>query len=135
MSCLQLVMRIKQSIWGCNALPPNWRYYLSWLLGKGSHSKCTNVHGYILDKTHGKSWHWLSDNHDFTKLLCYMGPQPWENTKLVLRSSMTSTYRWDLKVVKYSLWIESLLIEVGDNKCSQDKHHISHGFETKYPFE
>ena len=41
----------------------------------------------------------------------------------MLRSLVTLTHGWDPKVVIYSLQIVSLLIKVGDNIYSQDKHY------------
>ena len=29
-----------------------------------SHGECTSVYSYILDKTYGESWYWLSSRHD-----------------------------------------------------------------------
>ena len=66
--------------------------------------------------TYDESWHWLSCSYDLTKLLYCIGSEPWEDTKLMLRSLVTLTYKWDPKVViYYSLWNESLEMETDDN--------------------
>ena len=92
---------------------------MSWLSGWVSHDEYINVCGYILNKTYNKSWHyWLSSNYDFIKLLFYIDSQTRENIKLVLRSLIVLTYGWNLKVVRYSLYIGSLLIKVSDNNYS-----------------
>ena len=62
---------------------------------------------------------WPSSNHGLTKLLYCMVSQSWEDIELVLKFVMTLTYEWDPKLVICSLWIRSLLINVGDNKYSQ----------------
>ena len=62
----------------------------------------------------------LSSSHDSTKLLHYIGSQHWENIKLVLKLVVVAlTYGGDRKLIIYSLWIRSLLIEVGSNRYSQ----------------
>ena len=61
----------------------------------------------------------LLGNHDFTKLLCCIVSQSWMNIEFVLKLVVSLTYRWYLKVIIYSLWIRSLLIEVDNNKYSQ----------------
>ena len=48
----------------------------------------------------------LSGSHDFTKLLYCLISQPWENIDFVPNLAMI--YEWDLKVIKYSIWIGSL---------------------------
>ena len=60
----------------------------------------------------------LSSSHDLTKPLHCVASQPWENIKLVLKLAMTLTYKWDQKLIIYSLWIRSLLMEVGSNRYS-----------------
>ena len=60
----------------------------------------------------------LSSCHDFTKLLHYVVSQPWENAKLVPKFIVTLTYILNLKMVIYSLWIDSLLMEVSSNRYS-----------------
>ena len=45
----------------------------------------------------------LSSSHDLTKLLHCVVSQPWENIELVLKLAMTLTYRWDCKLIIYSL--------------------------------
>ena len=62
----------------------------------------------------------LSSSHNLIKLLHCVISQPWENIELVLKLAMTLTYRWDCKLIIYSLWIESLLMEVGSNNYSQE---------------
>ena len=61
----------------------------------------------------------LSSSDDLTKLLHCVVFQPWENIELVLNLAMTLTYRWDRKLIIYSLWIGSLLMEAGSNRYSQ----------------
>ena len=61
----------------------------------------------------------LSGSHDFTKLLYYIVSQFWDNVEFVQKLVVTLTYEWDPKVIIYSLWIESLLMEVSSNKYSQ----------------
>ena len=61
----------------------------------------------------------LSSSHDLIKLLHCVVSQPWENIELVLKLAMTLTYRWDRKLIIYSLWIGSLLMDVGSNRYSQ----------------
>ena len=61
----------------------------------------------------------LSSSHDLIKLLHCAVSQPWENIKLVLKLAMTLTYKWDRKLIIYSLWIGSLLMEAGRNRYSQ----------------
>ena len=41
---------------------------------------------------------------------------PWEYIEFMLTSSVVLTYRWDPKVVIYSLYIGLLLMKVSDNK-------------------
>ena len=60
----------------------------------------------------------LSSSHDSTKLFHSIVSQPWENIKLVLKLAMALTYKWDHKLIIYSLWIGSLLMEVGSNRYS-----------------
>ena len=61
----------------------------------------------------------MSSNHDLTKLLYSVVSQPWENIKLVLKLAMALTYGWDRKLIIYSLWIGSLLMEARNNMYSQ----------------
>ena len=61
----------------------------------------------------------LSSSHDLTKLLHYVVSQPWDNIELVVKLAMTLTYGWDRKLIIYSLWIGSLLMEVDSNRYSQ----------------
>ena len=61
----------------------------------------------------------LSSSHDFPQLLHYIVSQPWENIELVLKLAMILIYEWDCKLIIYSLWIGSLLIEAGINRYSQ----------------
>ena len=49
--------KLKQSIWGYSALPPNDIDDWFWLMGWGSHGKCTSVYNYTLNKTYDESWH------------------------------------------------------------------------------
>ena len=79
------------------------------------------MYDYILDKTYNESRYWLLSSYDFTKLLCCMSSQPWENIELILKLSMALTSKWDTKVVICSLWIGSLLIKTSGNRYSQDK--------------
>ena len=58
----------------------------------------------------------LSSSHDSTKLLHYVVSQPWENIKVVLKLTMALTYRWDRKLIIYSLWMGLLLMKVGSNR-------------------
>ena len=60
----------------------------------------------------------LSSSHDFTKLLYYVVSQRWENIELVLKLAVVLTHGWDLKLIIYSLWIGSLLMEAGSNRYS-----------------
>ena len=57
MTCSQSVFGLKQSIWGFNAPPLNWKNGWSWLLGWGSHDEYTNMYGYTFDTTCGESWY------------------------------------------------------------------------------
>ena len=57
--------------------------------------------------------------HDFIKLLYCIVSQPWENIEFVKKLAVALTYRWDRKLIIYSLWIRSLLMEVGSNRYSQ----------------
>ena len=57
----------------------------------------------------------LSSSHDLTKLLHYVVSQPWENIEFVLKLAMTLIYGWDRKLIIYSLWIRSLLMEACSN--------------------
>ena len=61
----------------------------------------------------------LSSSHDSTKVLHCIVSQPWNNIKLMLKSVVTLTYRWECELIIYSLWIGSLLIETCSNKYSQ----------------
>ena len=61
----------------------------------------------------------LSSSHDFTKLLHCVVSQPWENIEFMLKFTMTLSYGWDRKLIIYSLWIRSLLMETGSNRYSQ----------------
>ena len=49
--------------------------------------------------------------------------QPGEDIEFVLKSIVALTYRWNPKVVIFSLYTGSLLIEPDDNKYIQDRHH------------
>ena len=60
----------------------------------------------------------LLGSYDLTELLYFMLCQSWENTKFMLKIVVTLTYKWDVKVVIYSLWIESMLIEVDNHTHS-----------------
>ena len=60
----------------------------------------------------------LSSNHDLTKILHCVVSQPWENIEFVLKLPMTLTYEWDRKLIIYSLWIGSLLMEIDSNMYS-----------------
>ena len=55
----------------------------------------------------------------FTKLLYYMNSQHLEDVELVQKLIVTLTYGWDHKLIIYTLWIESLLMEADSNKYSQ----------------
>ena len=61
----------------------------------------------------------LSCSHDLTNLLHCVISQPWENIELVLKLAMALTYGWDCKLIIYSLWIGSLLMQVGNYRYSQ----------------
>ena len=61
----------------------------------------------------------LSSSHDLTKLLHCVVSQPWENIEFVLKLLMTLTYGWNRKLIIYSLWIGSLLMEVNNNRYCQ----------------
>ena len=61
----------------------------------------------------------LSNSHDFTKLLHYIVSQLLKNIEFVPKLVVTLIYGWDPKVIIYSLWIESLLMEIGNNKYYQ----------------
>ena len=61
----------------------------------------------------------LSSNHDLTKMLHCVISQPWEKIEFVLKLPMTLTYEWDCKLIIYSLWIGSLLMEIDSNMYSQ----------------
>ena len=60
----------------------------------------------------------LSSSHDLAKLLHYVVSQPWKNLEFVLKLVVTLTYGWDRNLIIYSLWIESLLMEVYSNRYS-----------------
>ena len=47
----------------------------------------------------------LSNSHDFTKLLHCVVSQHWENIEIVLKLTVALTYKWDCKLIIYSLWI------------------------------
>ena len=61
----------------------------------------------------------LWSSHDLAKLLHCVVSQPWENIELALKLAIILTYGWDCKLIIYSLWIESLLMETGSNRYSQ----------------
>ena len=61
----------------------------------------------------------LSSSLDLTKLPHCVISQSWENIKLVLKLAMVLTYKWDRKLIIYSLWIKSSLMEAGRNRYSQ----------------
>ena len=61
----------------------------------------------------------LSSSHDLTKILHCAISQSWENIELVLKLTMALTYWWNHKLIKYSLWIRSLLVEADSNGYSQ----------------
>ena len=61
----------------------------------------------------------LSSCYDFTKSLHCVVSQPWENIELVLKLVVALTCRWDRKLIIYSLWIGSLLMEADSNRHSQ----------------
>ena len=69
--------------------------------------------------------HWIVPmvSHDFIKLLHCVISQSWENIELVLKLAVTLTYGWDCKLVIYSLWIRSLLMEANSNRYSLQRHH------------
>ena len=61
----------------------------------------------------------LSNSHEFTKFFYCVISQPWENIEFVLKLAVALTYGWDHKLIIYSLWIGSLLMEASSNKYSQ----------------
>ena len=61
----------------------------------------------------------LLSSHDFTKLLYCIVSQPWENIEFVQKLVVALTYKWDRKLIIYSLWIASLLVEASNNRYSQ----------------
>ena len=61
----------------------------------------------------------LSSSHDLTELIHCVVSQPWENIEFMLKLVVALTYRWYHKLIIYSLWIRSLLMEVGSNRYSQ----------------
>ena len=61
----------------------------------------------------------LSNSNDSTKLLHFLVSQPWENIELVVKLAMALTYEWDRKLIIYSLWIRSLLMNADSNRYSQ----------------
>ena len=61
----------------------------------------------------------LSSSHDSTRLLRSVVSQPWENIEFMMKLAVALTYGWDRKLIIYSLWIGSLLMEVGRNRYSQ----------------
>ena len=61
----------------------------------------------------------LSSSHGLTNQFYYVVSQPWENIELVLKLAMALTYECDRKPIMYSLWIRSLLMEIGSNRYSQ----------------
>ena len=91
------------------------------------------MYDYILDKTYSESRYWLLSSYDFTKLLCCMSSQPWENIELILKLSMALTSKWDTKVVICSLWIGSLLIKTSVIDILKISAMISHVIETVCP--
>ena len=60
----------------------------------------------------------LSSSHKFTKLFHCIVSQPFENIALILKLAVVLTYRKDPKVIIYSLWIGSLLMETSSNRYS-----------------
>ena len=60
----------------------------------------------------------LLGSRDFTKLLYYVVSQPWETIELVPKFTMVLIYGWDPKMIMYSLWIRSLLMETNSNRYS-----------------
>ena len=67
---------------------------LSWPSEWGSYGKCTSVYSYTLDETFNESWCKIIRLSWFTKLLCFMDSQPWEDIESMLKSI------WD-----YDLWV------------------------------
>ena len=65
----------------------------------------------------------LSSSLDLNKLPHCVISQSWENIKLVLKLAVVLTYKWDRKLIIYSLWIGPLLLETGSNRYSQWRHH------------
>lgn len=60
----------------------------------------------------------LLGSRDFTKLLYYVVSQPWETIELVPKFTVVLIYGWDPKMIMYSLWIRSLLMETNSNRYS-----------------
>ena len=88
-------------------------------------------------------WPWLTMSHDirlsstydFIKLLYCVFSQPWENTEFMQKPVETLTYEWDHKLILYFLWIESLLMEIGSNRYSQQRIMMFHRIEIECPLE
>ena len=70
------------------------------------------MYGYTLDMTYGKSWYWLSGNHDLTKLLYSMDSQLLEDTEVVIRFLM---------VLKIQLGVHTYL---GAHECGIQLHPL-----------
>ena len=65
----------------------------------------------------------LSSSHDLTKLLYCAIFQAWGNIEVVLKLAMTLTCGWDHKLIIFSVWIGSLLMEVSSNRYTQSRHY------------
>ena len=77
----------------------------------------------------------LSSSLDLTKLPHCVISQSWENIKLVLKLAVVLTYKWDRKLIIYSLWIGPLLLETGSNRYSQwRRHDISWDWDNVSPW-
>ena len=95
----------------------------SWLLGWVSHGECISMYGYTLDRPTVSHDLRLSSSHDLTKLLYCAIFQAWGNIEVVLKLVMTLTCGWDHKLIIFSVWIGSLLMEVSSNRYTQSRHY------------
>ena len=123
----------RHPIKGCNALPPNWKDSWSWLSRWVFHCDalvCMVTHWTRPIVSHNLI---LSSSHDLTKLFHYVVSQPWENIEFVLKLLVALTYKWDRKLIIYSLWIGHCwwkLVVIG---ILNRNTMISHGIKTKCP--
>ena len=71
----------------------------------------------------------------FTKTIYYMGNQPWEDIKLVLKSKEDLDHGWDPKVVIYPYGLGHYWWRLVATSIFDKGTMISHGIEIIYPLE